>query len=117
MLHLKVFHSPRLSLSRLNAVFIYNINFRSQNIEVLLLAGTFLFLLGLFAAASFQLLLHDPLLGHLRGVCSAQSGHQPRVKELGQVPAVIKNKTQRLFVSTHGSVSLCCVRTAGASHQ
>ena len=43
---------------------------------------TFLLLLGLFAAASFQLLLRNPLLCHLGGVGSAQSGHQPRVKEL-----------------------------------
>lgn len=43
---------------------------------------TFFLLLGLLAAASFQLLLHNPLLCHLRGVGSAQSGHQPRVKEL-----------------------------------
>lgn len=47
---------------------------------------TFFLLLGLFAAASFHLLLHDPLLCHLGGVGSAQGGHQPRVEELGQVP-------------------------------
>lgn len=52
---------------------------------------TFFLLLGLFAAASFQLLLQNPLLCYLRGVGSAQSGHQPCIQELGQVPTV-KNK-------------------------
>jgi len=53
---------------------------------------TFFLLLDLFAAAPFHLLLHYPLLCHLRGVGSAQGGHQPRVKELGQVPA-LRDKT------------------------
>lgn len=53
---------------------------------------TFLLLFALFTAASFQLLLQDPFLCHLRRIGSAQSGHQPCVKKLGKVPTSAKKR-------------------------
>lgn len=72
---------------------------------------TFFLLLGLFATTSFQLFLQNPLLCYLRWVSSAQSGHQPSVQELWQIPTV-ESRQSHTKGSLKGNCGVVCALTS-----